>query len=394
MAPTPVEDLEALNSVQWSDFATELLDYDLDSLVGLQNQLIKIEQEDHTPAREQPQPQQQQPAQVKEQDQPVVQVPAGTADSSETSKSIDNKSSNQQFQAKEEESFEVGADSVQDTSSGFKSGSINKATREKLRRERLNERFAELATLLNLKGANIDKLRVLSEAIHTLKNLRDEAKELKNTNHHLHLANTMTSEMAVSLMKAQNKGEDAAGQQSPQQDTTDAPTQQSNVMVTQQRPNSQAGPQQQQPSMASHMNVYLPQGQPVPDMMQSAHPPPNNDQNNSVKRQCIRDPMQDVMIQQTQTNMQVTLQQQPAKQQRVPSNKNIGANAYQLQMQAHKLGGPPVMTMPNGSVPPNAWMMAPNGMWVPANAPMNMSMWMPLASQDISQDHFLRPPAA
>ena len=44
------QELDGLNSVQWSDFATELLDYDLDSLVGLQNQLIKIEQEDHDPA--------------------------------------------------------------------------------------------------------------------------------------------------------------------------------------------------------------------------------------------------------------------------------------------------------------------------------------------------------
>lgn len=55
-------------------------------------------------------------------------------------------------------------------------GSINKATREKLRRERLNEHFAELATLLNLKGNNVDKLRVLSEAINTLKILREEVR--------------------------------------------------------------------------------------------------------------------------------------------------------------------------------------------------------------------------
>lgn len=88
-----------------------------------------------------------------------------------------------------------------------KSFSVNKATREKLRRERLNERFAELGQLLNLKGANVDKLRVLSEAIHVLKSLREEMTQLKDTNHRLHLANTMTSEMAVSLLKVQRDGD-------------------------------------------------------------------------------------------------------------------------------------------------------------------------------------------
>jgi len=53
---------------------------------------------------------------------------------------------------------------------------MNKATREKKRRERLNERFSELGALLDLTGANVDKLRVLSEAISTLKSLREEVR--------------------------------------------------------------------------------------------------------------------------------------------------------------------------------------------------------------------------
>ena len=57
-----------------------------------------------------------------------------------------------------------------------KTAGMNKATREKLRRERLNDRFAELGALLDLTGANVDKLRVLSEAISQLKSLREEVR--------------------------------------------------------------------------------------------------------------------------------------------------------------------------------------------------------------------------
>ena len=39
-------------------------------------------------------------------------------------------------------------------------------------------RFAELGLLLNLKGANVDKVRVLSEAIHVLKSLREEVRSV------------------------------------------------------------------------------------------------------------------------------------------------------------------------------------------------------------------------
>jgi len=85
-----------------------------------------------------------------------------------------------------------------------KGPATTKATREKLRRERLNERFAELSKLLNLEGANVDKLRMLSAAVDELKALREEVTMLKSTNSRLHMANTMTSKMAVSLLKSQN----------------------------------------------------------------------------------------------------------------------------------------------------------------------------------------------
>jgi hypothetical protein len=58
-----------------------------------------------------------------------------------------------------------------------KRAGTNKASREKLRRERLNERFSELGALLDLTGASVDKLRVLSEAISTLKSLREEVQQ-------------------------------------------------------------------------------------------------------------------------------------------------------------------------------------------------------------------------
>ena len=46
-----------------------------------------------------------------------------------------------------------------------------------------------------------------------------------------------------------------------------------------------------------------------------------------------------------------------------------------------------------GNMGMGAWVMGPNGpMLIPPNAPM--SMWMPAAAQDISQDHLLRPPVA
>ncbi|KAK3261390.1 hypothetical protein CYMTET_29700 [Cymbomonas tetramitiformis] len=89
-----------------------------------------------------------------------------------------------------------------EVSGGSKGAGVNKATREKLRRERLNDRFNELSALLDLKGPNLDKLRILSEAIRVLQQLQEEAVQLKSTNQRLHLANTMTSEMAGSILQA------------------------------------------------------------------------------------------------------------------------------------------------------------------------------------------------
>jgi len=135
----------------------------------------------------------------------------------------------------------VGVEGITTAESAQKAFSLNKATREKLRRERLNERFAELGKLLNLRGTNVDKLRVLSEAIHELKSLREETTQLKNTNHRLHLANTMTSEMAVSLLKAQRDGEPTTNKRSAEEAAGDAlhpqqAIQQSAPQVTAQAP--------------------------------------------------------------------------------------------------------------------------------------------------------------
>mmetsp|Transcript_13904 Transcript_13904/g.26697 ORF Transcript_13904/g.26697 Transcript_13904/m.26697 type:complete len:319 (-) Transcript_13904:416-1372(-) len=187
------DELEGLSVEQWTDLTSNLLDYDLESLVG-------IHVDDGSLA-----------AGLDAQVGPPRAQFSQQSEDSRSSNSNQAVSPNWDVPVKiRDDSIEhigddVGVDSLTETSggTGMKSGSINKATREKLRRERLNERFSELASLLSLKGTNIDKLRVLSEAIQSLKSLREETKQLKSTNHHLHMANTMTSEMAVSLLKAQ-----------------------------------------------------------------------------------------------------------------------------------------------------------------------------------------------
>lgn len=58
-----------------------------------------------------------------------------------------------------------------------------KACREKLRRDRLNDRFLELCLVLMPNGpANIDKAVILGDAIDLLKKLRIEAKKLQEKN--------------------------------------------------------------------------------------------------------------------------------------------------------------------------------------------------------------------
>lgn len=61
--------------------------------------------------------------------------------------------------------------------------SRTKACREKLRRDRLNDRFLELCLVLMPKGpANVDKAVILEDAIDLLKKLRIEAKKLQEKN--------------------------------------------------------------------------------------------------------------------------------------------------------------------------------------------------------------------
>ncbi|KAK8661515.1 hypothetical protein V6N13_091114 [Hibiscus sabdariffa] len=61
-----------------------------------------------------------------------------------------------------------------------------KACREKLRREKLNERFADLSSILEPgRPAKTDKSAILDDAIRVLTQLRTEAQELKETNENL-----------------------------------------------------------------------------------------------------------------------------------------------------------------------------------------------------------------
>ncbi|XP_038701678.1 transcription factor bHLH104-like isoform X2 [Tripterygium wilfordii] len=61
-----------------------------------------------------------------------------------------------------------------------------KACREKLRRERLNERFSELSSVLEPgRPAKTDKPTILDDAIRILNQLRTETQELKETNERL-----------------------------------------------------------------------------------------------------------------------------------------------------------------------------------------------------------------
>ncbi|KAL2325882.1 hypothetical protein Fmac_024940 [Flemingia macrophylla] len=70
------------------------------------------------------------------------------------------------------------------TDSCFKAGS--KACREKLRRERLNERFCDLSSVLEPgRPVRIDKPAILDDAIRVLSQLKTESEELKITNEKL-----------------------------------------------------------------------------------------------------------------------------------------------------------------------------------------------------------------
>ncbi|XP_010909862.1 transcription factor ILR3 isoform X2 [Elaeis guineensis] len=63
------------------------------------------------------------------------------------------------------------------------SGPSSKACREKMRRDRLNERFLELSSILDPgKPPKMDKATILSDAVHMVTQLRTEAQKLKQSN--------------------------------------------------------------------------------------------------------------------------------------------------------------------------------------------------------------------
>ncbi|KAJ7550195.1 hypothetical protein O6H91_07G087900 [Diphasiastrum complanatum] len=66
------------------------------------------------------------------------------------------------------------------------SGGGSKACREKMRRDRLNDRFLELSTILDpSRPPKTDKVTILSAAIRVLNQLRAEAQQLKDSNDQL-----------------------------------------------------------------------------------------------------------------------------------------------------------------------------------------------------------------
>ncbi|KAH8976052.1 hypothetical protein BDL97_01G193700 [Sphagnum fallax] len=65
-------------------------------------------------------------------------------------------------------------------------GAGNKACREKMRRDRLNDRFLELSTALEPgKPPKTDKATILSDAVRILTQLRSEAQQLQDSNNQL-----------------------------------------------------------------------------------------------------------------------------------------------------------------------------------------------------------------
>ncbi|KAK9267519.1 hypothetical protein L1049_009947 [Liquidambar formosana] len=70
--------------------------------------------------------------------------------------------------------------------SGSCSASGSKACREKMRRDRLNDRFLELGSILEPgRPPKMDKAVMLNDAIRTVTQLRDEAQKLKESNENL-----------------------------------------------------------------------------------------------------------------------------------------------------------------------------------------------------------------
>lgn len=66
------------------------------------------------------------------------------------------------------------------------SASGSKACREKLRRDRLNERFLELGSLLEAgKPSKVDKAAILTDAVRMVTQLRSETTKLKHSNEEL-----------------------------------------------------------------------------------------------------------------------------------------------------------------------------------------------------------------
>ncbi|XP_027368824.1 transcription factor ILR3-like [Abrus precatorius] len=71
-------------------------------------------------------------------------------------------------------------------SSGWCNPSASKACREKMRRDRLNDRFLELGSILDpARPLKMDKAVILSDAVRMVFQLREEAQKLRDSTHNL-----------------------------------------------------------------------------------------------------------------------------------------------------------------------------------------------------------------
>ena len=96
-----------------------------------------------------------------------------------------------------------------------------KAVRERLRRERIKDRFAQLASLIDpTEEPNTDKLQVLVDAIKLVNHLRQQVYELKELNKYLYERTTKAEsarsyQLMVQSLTGGGRGEGAGPSEQP-----------------------------------------------------------------------------------------------------------------------------------------------------------------------------------
>lgn len=263
-------------------------------------------------------------------------------------------------------------------------GQKTKASREKKRRERINERFATLAELLELDSPNQDKSTVLLEAISKIHRMSQEMRQLKNQMAETERMNAGLKEENVKLQERLWKTLDSSlgnlrgyapttGQAAPQY----APQQ------------GQARPQQQQHQLQQgygyhQQNMY---GPPMPSVMIdfNAHTPATG-----YPMDCTVSPD----LRQGRTDCPSTN----------PSGRGVdGSEAGTSPSHDHVRDTAPTGSAHGGASHPEyddhesspllsmLGDLAKPAEGGPPDAPMS---WLPPSALDTSQDHVLRPPVA